>query len=521
MSKMPRIIAIYLPQFHETEDNNQWWGKGFTDWETVKTAEVYFQGHVQPHIPFQGNYYDLSQKEVLQYQADLAKNYGVDGFSFYHYYFKDGKKELEGPAENLLKWKDIDMPFCFNWASVSWVRSWSRISGNIWGERIDDEALDGPESRGVLALQDYGGYDDWRKHFEYLLPFFEDRRYIKVDGKPVFIFYNAEDIKVLGEMAACWRTLAKEAGLKGLYLIGVHMEAPCSDLDAAIIMEPRFAFTELNEKRKLEVLEGVRCFEYNDIWNEILTSKALVNYKTYWCGVTGYDDTPRRGRNGECVLNNTPSTFQKNMVKLIHKSMAAGNELLFINAWNEWGEGMYMEPDERHRFAFLEALHEAKRISDSSKEGLPSEVEKSNEIGELTDQLMKMTYNINKFKALYSIVDRWLFLEQDEKFCISSFLETRGIKSVAIYGMASIGKHLLLQLNREGIKVAFGIDRYMGQAEKALPMYRPEEDFPEVDAIIITAYDVVDIKRDLEQKFHGAIYEIEEIINSLCSNVYL
>lgn len=518
MPKMPKVIAIYLPQFHETEDNNRWWGKGFTDWETARTAESYFSGHTQPHIPLGQNYYDLSQKEVLQQQAVLADQYGIDGFCFYHYYFKDGKMELEKPAENLLKWKDIDMPFCFNWANASWVRSWSRISGNAWGERMEEEQQDLKEAKGVLALQDYGGYDAWVKHFNYLLPFFQDDRYIKIDGKPVFMFYNASEINVLGEMVACWRDLAEKAGLGGLYLIGTYWDGVfgMNVLDAAFDLEPRFG--GLNRKGKVEIREGVRCFQYTDLWKEILDTPASLNYKTYWCGVTGYDDTPRRGKSGECVLNNYPAVFQSSLVDLIHKSMADGNELVFINAWNEWGESMYLEPDEEHQYAFLEAVTEAKRIAAASADEIAETAGQERRLELLSEQLSQATYNYAKFKNYYSILDKWLFLEEEQNLCLSSLLRAKGIECVAIYGMGAIGKHLYLQLKKEGVNVAFGIDQSVGMSVKDFPIYRPEEQLPAADAIIITAYDVADIKRGLQEKFDGEIYGIEEILDLLRSN---
>lgn len=123
-----RVIAMYLPQFHRVKENDIWWGEGFTEWTSVRSAERLFPGHEQPHVPLHGNYYDLLQPETMRWQAELMKRFGVDGMCFYHYYFKDGRKILEKPAENLLQWKDIDMPFCFSWANESWVRSWSRLS---------------------------------------------------------------------------------------------------------------------------------------------------------------------------------------------------------------------------------------------------------------------------------------------------------------------------------------------------------------------------------------------------------
>ena len=264
-NNIPKILAVYLPQFHETPDNNLWWGEGFTDWQSVKTAEPLFTMHNQPRVPLESQYYDLSQKETMMNQAQLAKKYGIDGFCFYHYYFENGKRELEKPAENLLKWKDIDMPFCFNWASESWIRSWSKICGNVWAEKYEKEDNLGS----VLAKQNYGTEREWVNHFNYLLPFFQDSRYIRIDNRPVFIFYSPDDIAVLHEMIACWRELAEKAGLKGLYLIGAHMNAADRSLDAAIVYEPRNAINKLNLQGKVKLNNNVRCFEYESLWDDI------------------------------------------------------------------------------------------------------------------------------------------------------------------------------------------------------------------------------------------------------------
>ena len=508
--ELPKVLAVYLPQFYENEDNNLWWGKGFTDWESVKSAEAYFSKHHQPKVPLDHNYYDLSRKKTMERQSEMAKKYGIYGFCFYHYYFKNGKMELELPAENLLKWKDIDLPFCFNWASEPWIRSWSKISGNVWAERYENtgEAL----QNGILAEQDYGTYNDWIRHFEYLLPFFRDERYIKIDGKPVFIFYSPNDIRPLNQMAKCWRKEAVSAGFPGLYLIGAHLDIPNKYLDAAMIYEPRNSIDILNNEGEAELRNGVRCFDCQKIWTALLRSEPLFGYKTYFCGVSGYDDTPRRGQSGEIIIHNSPEVFGENLQKLMEKSIRYGNEYLFINAWNEWGEGMYLEPDMQNGYGYLEAVkNAANHVSDFSKayDSLPAYSET------IRKEISSLSYNASKFRHLFQIVDKWLFLEQERNVNFSNFFKSENISSIAIYGMAALGKHLLLQLQKEAFPATFGIDRYVGQYGNDFVIYRPEDDLPETDAIVITAYDTAAITELLQCKFSGKIYSLEDIINTM------
>ncbi len=507
--KIPKILAIYLPQFYENEDNNRWWGKGFTDWESVKTAEAYFPGHEEPRVPLGGDYYDLSRKETMMAQAQMAETYGIDGFCFYHYYFKDGKKELELPAENLLRWKDIPMPFCFNWASEPWIRSWSRISGNVWAERYETD--DAEVKAGILAEQDYGTYEDWVRHFQYLLPFFKDERYIRVDRKPVFLFYSPEDIHPLQEMTRCWRELAVKAGLPGLYLIGARLNAPNDCLDAAVVYEPRKSINDLNALGKAVIKNGVRCFGYEDIWKNILDTSPVFGVKTYFCGVSGYDDTPRRGKSGESLIHRSSSVFQEYLTKLIQKSKQYENELLFINAWNEWGEGMYLEPDKADGYGYLEAIKNAR---EKAMEEPQIQVNMENNEA-IKKELSRLNDNGKKFKYLFELLDKWLFLEQEGKVDFADFFQKEHISHVAIYGMASLGKHLLIQLRKENVDVDFGIDRYVGQFGSDFQVYRPEEQFPETDAIIITAYDVASIMENLKNKYHGRIIGLGEIIDDI------
>lgn len=509
--KMPKVLAIYLPQYYETEDNNLWWGKGFTDWESVKRAEKCFPGHMAPWKPLNDYYYDLSNVDSLKWQADIALNNGIDGFAFYHYYFKDGKKELEKPAEILLRHPEIEMPFCFNWASESWIRSWSKISGNVWSDKFENSANE--SDLGVLVEQDYGDETAWKTHFEYLLPFFQDKRYIRIDDKPVFIFYRPRDIKCLDKMVGVWRRMAVDAGLNGVYFIGVNVNASLVNLDASLLYEPRNAITKMNELSLAKNKMGVRCFEYSDAWDCILKSQPYKGCKTYFTGISGYDDTPRRGKSGECLIHNTPNVFQEKLEKLLTKSIQCGNELVFINAWNEWGEGMHLEPDELYGYEYLKAVNNAKGKVEHSNMSLSfnSYVEDTNE-----EEKKALLYDVEKYKSFLEIFDKWLYLKRSNSFSIVDFLKEKGIESVAIYGFGLIGKQLYNELIDDNVNVVYGIDRYVGQYGNDLTIYRPEDDqWAETDAIIVTAYEEEKVYEYIKPKTNAIVLRFSEIMEHL------
>ena len=509
MKTLPKILAIYLPQFHQTSDNDLWWGKGFTDWETVKTARPYYEGHLQPRIPYSEDYYDLSDVEAIRRQVKTAKEYGVDGFCLYHYYFENGKRELDTPEKLILNNEDIDISYCLNWASESWIRSWSRIQGNVWAEKYD-KAGEGDKD-GVLVRQDYGDENLWKEHFLELQPHFADKRYIRIDGKPVFIFYSPDDIPCLETMVSCWRGLAVQNGFNGLYLIGARMRSENHILDASMIYEPRYSINRLNNNGDINVRNGVRCYDYRKYWHEVLSAGPICNMKTFFSVAVDYDDTPRRGEKGECFENVTPKIFGDGITNLIAKSIAYNNEFLFINAWNEWGEGMHLESDEHREFEMLNAIKNAKETIDESR----IETYKKTIVHKSDEAIRTASYEARKFKELFEIVDRWLFSYQDKKPFIKDFLVSKGYKSFAIYGMSSLGKHLTLQAKEEGISPAFGVDRYVGMFGEDFKIYRPEEELPTVDCIIVTAFDYTEIKENLKKKTKAEVVYIGDVVNQI------
>lgn len=502
--ELSKVVAIYLPQFHETEDNNLWWGKGFTEWTAVKSAEKLIPQHSQPKIPLNNNYYDLSKKKTMEWQAELANKYGIYGFSFFHYYFKDGKMELELPAENLLKWKDIPMRFCFDWANAPWVRSWSKFSGEVWTEKFDKKEL----GHSILVEQDYGNERAWKIHFEYLLPFFTDERYIKIEGKPVFLFHAPNLCTCLEEMVCCWRELAIKAGFPDLYLIGIN--AYKKFLDAVMLYEPGNSFRKFRENDKAMEINSVRCYEYSDFWDQILKSTPYYNLKTYYCALSGYDTTPRRGVLGDVLINNTPTIFKDNFVKLIQKSIQQKNEFVFIDAWNEWGEGMYIEPDEEHGYAYLEAVKEARKLAfktiDSYRE------DDGNVYGIEIDRLNK---EVERLSFLSNIMNKWISLAEEDKLEFKTYLKNINVTEVAIYGIGIVGRHLLHKLNKENVNVKYAIDRSVRVIEN-LDVYKPESDnLPVVEAIIVTAYGFNSIAISLKNKLDCKILCIDDVLDEL------
>lgn len=355
-----KILCFYLPQFHETEDNNKWWEKGYTDWVAARRAVPRFKGHRQPRIPKDGRYYDLSEEgaETWKWQAELARDYGIYGFCIYHYWF-NGIKQLEKPMEILLRHKEIDIRYTMCWANEAWERNWYGLKNE------------------VLIPQEYGAEKEWEEHFYYMLPFFRDDRYIKVDGKPMFHIYHAHQIGCMDQMKSFWDNLARQNGFEGIYLVvgntAGYIEEGSETIDAYYNFEPNHAYKRKRNKvyNKLYWWKAKLIHRYNKITSKnilenqrnmkriyhlILQEKYHVNKKVYLGICPDYDDSPRRLEKGIVYRGASPKLFENALRKLVVKSEKMGNEYIYINAWNEWGEGAYMEPDEEYGYAYLEAV---------------------------------------------------------------------------------------------------------------------------------------------------------------------
>lgn len=373
--KNVRFIAFYLPQFHPIPENDRWWGKGFTEWTNVAKATPQFRGHVQPKIPADLGFYDLRLPESRQAQADLAKEYGIEGFCYWHYWFGDGKQLLQRPFEEVLKSGEPDFPFCLGWANHSW-------SNKTWNKNKTFQ------SDTMFMEQKYGDDDDYRNHFQSVLRAFRDPRYITVDGKPLFYIHDPLRFDGLEHFLKLWRNLADEAGLPGIYFVG-HVES-VGVLNKGVGHDYMSDAAE-NYNRGLALgldainSNGMRRGEMNAvgkmgvIWNRLLNHlvdssklevydygkvmEGMYTAEDCWENVfptviPRWDRTPRRGRGADIYVNESPELFGKTVDRVIDmvQSKKPEHRIVFVRAWNEWGEGNYLEPDLQWGRGFLEAL---------------------------------------------------------------------------------------------------------------------------------------------------------------------
>lgn len=368
-----KILAMYLPQYHCIPENNEFWGEGFTDWLTVKKAEPLFTGHDQPRVPLNENYYDLSLEKNVKWQCQLAKEYGIYGFGVYHYWFNNEKNLLTKPAEIILKNKDIDTHFFFAWDNGNWKRSWSNIQGNDWAPLVETEKQkqSGPK---ILIPYILGEKPDWKNHYNFLRPFFNDARYLKLDNKPIFIIYNYNP-KIL-EMSTYWSELARKDGFDGVRIIYRYQESGRFKRNS-VIDESEYQYnyepifngwldTTLYERivGKIRILKdggkrkGLRILDYDKVWNKILKNaeNRFCRPNLFHGCFVSYDDTPRRGNNGTLIKGGSPEKFGKYLKKLIDISEQQDKEFIFLTAWNEWGEGAYLEPDTVNGYSYLEVI---------------------------------------------------------------------------------------------------------------------------------------------------------------------
>jgi lipopolysaccharide biosynthesis protein len=353
-SMRARLIAFHLPQFHPTPENDEWWGKGFTEWTNVAKAKPLYRDHYQPHLPADLGFYDLRLPEARHAQAELARQYGIEGFCYYHYWFGSGRRMLERPVNEILSSGEPDFPFCLCWANHSWNNIWQGVANR------------------TLVEQTYPGMDDHRAHFEWLLRAFTDHRYITVDGKPLFIIYNPTGIPDARRVFEYWRELAAEAGLSGLHLVGVNYSALGWDpgtcgLDASTWQplpqkDAHIPWRYLPLKLKLLLSRGkpnLTIYDYEDVLDHLLR-KAAPEFTDYPTVLPSWDNTPRSGLNGLVLHGSTPDLFRillRRALALIGK-FEPDHRIIFVKAWNEWAEGNYLEPDQRFGHGYLQAIQQ-------------------------------------------------------------------------------------------------------------------------------------------------------------------
>lgn len=359
-----RLIAFYLPQFHPIPENDQWWGKGFTEWTNVAKAKPLFPGHHQPHVPADLGFYDLRVPETRVSQAEMAWEYGVEGFCYWHYWFA-GRRLLERPMNEILQTGSPQYPFCLAWANQTWSGIWHG------------------EANRILMEQTYPGLSDYEAHFNALRECFFDERYIKVDSKPVFIVYNPYGLPETKQFTDLWRELALKSGLKGLYLIGQMDNRPWNPVengfDAALtdvvsiikrkmseyhqgaggypLLLSKKVLRRINSKLPINLLKRPTIYNYSDVVRVALPDLNR-SFDHYPCVIPNWDNTPRSGVRGLIFRNATPELFKRHLIEAItqisHKPFE--NRIVFIKSWNEWAEGNYLEPDMKFGMQYLEMI---------------------------------------------------------------------------------------------------------------------------------------------------------------------
>lgn len=354
-----RLIASYLPQFHPIPENDEWWGKGFTEWTSVVKAKPLFPGHYQPHIPADLGFYDLRVPETRAAQAEMARSYGIEGFCYWHYWFA-GKRLLERPFNEVLKSGEPNFPFCLAWANHSWTRTWHGA----------------PDRK--LIEQTYPGLRDYEAHFYSVLDAFADPRYVTIDRKPIFVLFRPGELPEPQRFTDCWQELALRAGFKGIYFLGIAGQPWNPDengFDAAIVENPEVMYVRFGSAYKTPIRKGYRSslrmlanlFQAARGVPKIYSYKDAIQYalppletrfEQYPCVIPSWDNTPRSGAKGIVLHGSTPDLFRLHLRQAIGQVASKGAEkrLIFLKSWNEWAEGNYLEPDLKFGTAYLEVV---------------------------------------------------------------------------------------------------------------------------------------------------------------------
>ena len=344
-----RIFAFYLPQFYPTKENDQWWEEGFTEWTNVKRAKPLFKGHEQPRVPGELGYYDLRNPKVRERQAEMARKAGIEGFCYWHYWFA-GRQLLDKVFKEVTESGNPNFPFCLCWANHDWYKK-------TWDPSKPDA---------LLIEQTYPGEEDYINHFKAMLPAFTDSRYIKVEGKLLFGIYAPLDIPDFNFLKCLWNRLAQEYGLEGFYFFGFTFDSK----EIRPILESGYnsvvidhIFTTVYGRKPLSKLV-VKTYR------KLTGSFPVQDYRKYSrtvlagdysefvhpCILPNFDHSPRSGDKGIIIVNHSPERWRILCANLFKKLKNRKNNLLFIKAWNEWGEGNYLEPDQKNGDGFLTAL---------------------------------------------------------------------------------------------------------------------------------------------------------------------
>jgi lipopolysaccharide biosynthesis protein len=366
-----KLIAFYLPQFHPIPENDEWWGKGFTEWTNVTRARPRFAGHAQPHLPADLGFYDLRLAETRQAQAELARAFGISAFCYYHYWF-NGRRLLERPFNDVLSSREPDFPFCLCWANENWTRRW-----------------DG-KAKEVLMAQQYDSADDLA-HLRHLITAFTDQRYVRIQGKPLFIVYRVGDLPDIRATAERWRTEYFRLTKEELFLCQVvrsqqeQIDPQQHGMDASLEFQPSESLMGYplpnnfsgRVARRMGLLDftygGQYAYKYPEYVQRVL-QQPPAPFPTIPTVFPTWDNSARLREKARIFLNCSPSTYQHWLTESIRRAqlhpVAAGQALVFINAWNEWAEGAHLEPCQQWGRAYLTATQDALRAATRSENKL-------------------------------------------------------------------------------------------------------------------------------------------------------
>lgn len=485
-----KLIAFYLPQYHPIAENDVWWGKGFTEWRNVTKARALFWGHNQPQLPADLGYYDLRLKETKLEQIALAKKYGIHGFCYYHYWF-NGKMLLETPLNQVLRDKEIDFPFCLCWANENWTRRW-----------------DGKEKE-VLIEQNYNKYN-LKDHMEWLSNCFKDDRYIKINGNPLFLIYKAEEIPNLKKIILGWRAESKKYGFNNIHVCAAdnsqntltYEEIRDLGFDSIYEFEPNLK--RVDKKIKLANLPSLNILEYRQFVDNGLRKSSDVI--TTFPGVfMSWDNTPRRGKNATIIQNDDVSLYKNWLVNSIERAKKNSDEeqLIFINAWNEWAEGCHLEPDIKNGHSFLKATKESLEICGYKINNIEIE---SNQLNNNYEYSEEDIYGIDEETSNYSVEKK---------------------RNIYVWGTGKFGLDTYKILYENDVNIAGFIDSDMckwNTVIKNIKIYNPElifEEYKTADLkphIIIASMYWAEIEHVL--KNNGLKSEEDYTINILNLNYY-
>ncbi|MGD9493693.1 MAG: glycoside hydrolase family 99-like domain-containing protein [Bacteroidales bacterium] len=379
-NKKARVIAYYLPQFHPIPENDEWWGKGFTEWTNVAKAKPLFKGHYQPKIPADLGFYDLRMPEIREAQAQLAREAGIEGFCYWHYWFGEGKQLLEKPFKEVLETGKPDFPFCLGWANEDWTnKSWDNVKKFTKSK--------------VLVKQMYSDAD-YENHFMYVLKAFKDKRYIKVDNKPLFVIFRPQNIPDVKSFIDLWQRLALKNGLDGIYFVGISSNLRGFNLENG---KKKYALTKVSNSATtyyneildmgfsavnsrgtfraemmargmiLKTIEKIMqiVFKVNKL--NVYPFKNIIPHlfvpEDKWLNVhptllPNWDRSARSGKFATIYSNSTPELFAKHLDDALNIVSQKDYEhrILFLQSWNEWAEGNFVEPDLKFGRKYIDVL---------------------------------------------------------------------------------------------------------------------------------------------------------------------